>query len=420
MNEVSLMATDYITDFEELMLLDEAAMARRYDIYRHAREAGPIFWSERLQRWYCTHFVLVRDGLRDPRLSNENPPAFLRQLPDDVRATLSLENPLFRQFHKIMMSRDDPDHARLRALVNNAFTPRSIEQQRPLMERLTRDLLVAMETMEQPDFIRDFAIPFPIMVIARMIGIPYEDLGQIKHWSDMGADFLASAGDSTELLMNTAAIALEFNAFLHPHLEARRRQPQDDLLSALIQAEAQGDRLDEDELIANVFLLLAAGNETTTNLLGNSLWTLLNHRDQLDLLRAQPGLIEAAVEEMLRYESPSQLSGRRVKDDMVLAGQRVSADATVVFMIGAANRDPAQFADPESFLIARKDNKHIAFGMGPHYCLGAPLARLEAQVTLPILLDTYPALRLANESEPARWRKNPTFLGLEQVPIRLA
>lgn len=411
------MTVDYIHDYERLFLLDDEMMQQRYTIYRHVQDGQRIFWSERVQRWFCTRYTDVREALRNPQLSSENLPAVLGKLPAEIRQALDQENPLLKQARTIMIARDDPDHARLRSLVNKAFTPRMIERQRPQITRLAHDLLDKMEQQEQPDFVRDFAAPLPIMVIAAMIGILYDDLEQIKQWSDIGADFLGRTAD-LNILLQMAVAANEFNAYLHPHIEKRRQQPEEDLLSAFILAEAQGDKLTEDETIANVFLLLAAGNETTTNLLGNGLWTLLKHPDQLARLQKHPEMIETAVEEIVRFESPAQLTGRIAKTAVEVAGQRIEAGQNVTLILGAANRDPAQFADPDSLDVGRQDNRHIGFGLGAHYCLGAPLARLEAQVTLPILLARYPRIQLVNEQ--ARWRKNPLFLGLESLPITLA
>jgi cytochrome P450 len=352
------------------------------------------------------------------RLSNEQPPAALKKLPEEIRASLDADVPLLRQANTIMISRDDPDHARLRALVNKAFTPRMIERQRPQMEQLAHKLLDHMEQREQPDFIRDFATPFPIMIIAAMIGIPDEDLDQIKRWSDAGADFLGKATDTLEIFYMMAATAIEFNEYLRPYLEARRKIPQEDLLSAFLQPDEGADRLSLDEMIANTFLLLAAGNETTTNLLGNGLWALFKHPDQLGRLREHPELIEPAVEEMLRFESPSQITSRRARIDLEIAGERIGPDESIMLVLGAAHRDPAQFVDPDQFDIGRQENRHIAFGLGPHYCLGASLARLEAQITFPILLKRYPAI--SPRSSRALWRKNPIFLGIETLPVALA
>lgn len=412
------MSVDYIDALERLLLLDEDMMDRRYEIFRHVQAEQRVVYSEKLQRWIFTRYNDVREALRDGRLSSEQLPSVLKQLPSEIRENLDADNPLLRQANKIMMSRDDPDHARLRLLVNKAFTPRMIEHQRPLIERLTHDLLDQMGQQEHPDFIRDVAIPLPIMVIAALIGIPYESLGQIKEWSDAGADFLGKSTDTLEVFFRMAGAAMEFNAYIRPHLEERRRQPKGDLLSAFIAAESQGDKLSEDELIANIYLLLAAGNETTTNLLGNGLYTLLRHPEQLELLRQRPTLADGAVEEILRYESPSQITGRHTKHGLEIANQHIGADQSIMLLLGMANRDPQLFTDPDRFDITRKDNKHIAFGLGPHYCLGAPLARLEAQVILPLVIDRFPAIHLTDS--PAHWRKNPTFLGLETLPVVLA
>ncbi len=411
------MTTNLIEDFGRLFLLDAELMDRRYVLYRQLQDTLDVFWCEPLQRWVCLRYADGKSILRDTRFSSEQMPSVLRFLPNEMRSALDMENPLFRQANKIMMSRDDPDHARLRALVNKAFTPRMVELQRPRIERLARSLLDDLEKRPDPDFIRDFAVPLPMLVIAALIGIPCEDLEQLKRWSDTGADFLGKTTNTSETFFQMAVTASEFNDFLRPYLEERRRVPQEDLLSACIQAEMQGERLSEDELIANMFLLLAAGNETTTNLLGNGLWTLLGHPEQWQLLRQQPDLIEAAVEEILRCEGPSQVTGRMTKTEVEIAGQRIGAGQSVMLLLGAMNRDPAQFAEPDTFLLTRQDNKHLAFGLGPHYCLGAPLARLEAQVALPLVWERYPALRLAEQR--AHWRQNPTFLGLECLPVFL-
>ncbi|GER90362.1 hypothetical protein KDW_45240 [Dictyobacter vulcani] len=334
------MNVDYMDNLEQLLLLDEEMMQRRYEIFRQVQNNQRVFWSEKLQRWIFTGYTDTREALRDARLSSEQLPAVLKKLPAEIRDTLDTDNPLLRQANKIMMSRDDPDHARLRLLANKAFTPRMIEHQRPLLQRLTQELLDQMEQQKQPDFIRDVAIPLPIMVIAVMIGIPYESLGQIKQWSDAGADFLGKPTDTIEVFFRMAGAALEFNEYIQPHLAERRRQPKDDLLSAFIAAESQGDKLSEDELIANIYLLLAAGNETTTDLLGNGLYSLLKHPEQLALLRQRPELSDAAVEEILRFESPSQITGRHTKSDIEIAGQHIPGDQSIMLLLGMANRDP--------------------------------------------------------------------------------
>lgn len=414
------MINDDIQNLEKLMFLDEALLQQRYAIYQRLLTGERIVWSERLRQWILPHYADVKAAINDQRLSSEPAPANYRKnrAPDPL--PLPPDHPLFRQAGKIMMSRDDPDHARIRSLVHKAFSARAIAQQRTLIQELTGATLQLMEQQARPDFIRDVAIPLPITIIAAMIGLPIEDREQLKRWSDAGADFLTQVADPTTAFMRMAQTAVEFNAYLRPHLEERRLHPREDLLSALLLAEMQGDRLTEDELVANVFLLLAAGNETTTNLLGNSIWTLLSHPEQTALLRQQPALIDSAVEEILRYQSPSQATGRRVTHPMKVAGQSLEPNMTIMLLLGAANRDAAQFADPDTFTITRTGNKHLAFGLGPHYCLGAPLARLEAHVILPLILDRYPHLRLMDEDEPPHWLKNPTFLGLSSLPLALS
>ncbi|MCK9520581.1 MAG: cytochrome P450 [Dehalococcoidia bacterium] len=309
---------------------------------------------------------------------------------------------------------DPPDHTRLRGLVNKAFTPRAVEAMRPRIEAIAEDLLDKVEGKPTWDLIEAFAAPLPTIVIAEMLGVDPKDQPQFKAWSDnlvKGLDPFISPEDQQRLDESRAAL----DAYLRAQIAGRRAQPRDDLLSALIVAEDEGHKLTEDELLGTVSLLLVAGNVTTTDLIGNGVHALLRHPDQKDLLRDDPSLIVNAVEEMLRYDSPVVLTGRIVMDDEVVTGCPVKKGHSLTPLLAAANHDPAVHADPHRFDIAREDPKHQSFGGGAHYCLGAPLARAEAQVAVTTLLRRFPNLHLAGP-EPER-RLLIGFRGFLSLPV---
>jgi hypothetical protein len=263
--------------------------------------------------------------------------------------------------------------------------------------------------------VRDLAIPLPMIVIAEVLGVPLSDRGRFKAWSTDVANSLGGPFQAPDVLDRARQSSNEIADYFREQIAERRQAPRDDLLSALCAAEEQGDLLSEDELIATCILLLVAGNETTTNLIGNGLLALLRHPDQLELLRDDPSLVEGAVEELLRYDGPVQATGRFVLEDVEVNGHPVSSGQQVVTIIGAANRDPEVFTDPERLDITRRDNHHLAFGHGIHYCLGAPLARLEGQVALLALVQRFPHLRLA--AERPEWRDNLILRGLASLPV---
>jgi cytochrome P450 len=298
--------------------------------------------------------------------------------------------------------------------VTQAFTPRVVEDMRSHIGSIVDDLLDAVEANGSMDLIGDLAYPLPVIVIAEMLGVPPEDRDQFKQWSDRLVAGLDPLVTRDVLALADEAVA-ELRDYFAPLFVARRAEPRGDLISALVGAEEEGERLNEEELYATCILLLAAGNETTTNLIGNGTLALLRHPDQCVLLRDDPSLIESAVEEMLRYDGPVQLTSRVAMEDVWISGTRIAAGEFAVAILGAANRDPLQFADAASFKVAREDNRHAAFGHGIHFCLGAPLARLEAQIAIPRLLERMPNLQLA-ESKPV-WRETTVLRGLKRLPV---
>jgi pimeloyl-[acyl-carrier protein] synthase len=334
--------------------------------------------------------------LRDPRFGREEFQQMLTAVYGDETEKPALP--------RSMLFRDPPDHTRLRALVSKAFTPRMIETMREHIQEIVDRLLDRVQDAGRMDVIEDLAYPLPVTVICEMLGVPVDDHASIRGWSaeiarSLDAIGLPSDQDIVERGRTSRRALADYFRRLVPE---RRARPQNDLLSGLIAAEEQGDKLSQDEVIAMCLLLFIAGHETTVNLIGNGTLALLRHPDQMKKLRAEPSLIGNAVEELLRYDSPVQRTARITTTEVELAGQPLPKGAMVITALGAANRDPAQFADPDRLDVTRKDPRHISFGFGIHFCLGAPLARVEGQLALGTLLRRAPKLALA-EANP-EWR----------------
>jgi cytochrome P450 len=298
--------------------------------------------------------------------------------------------------------------------VYKGFTPKRVAEHEPELRKIVTDLIDAIASRGECDFVADIAAPLPMIVIAEMLGARPEDRRRFKTWSD---DLAAFIGGTTQplptILVRAARGMFQLQRYFRHLVRRRRGRPGDDLLTALITAEEKGDALSEEELLANCVLLLAAGHETTTNLIGNGIYALLQHPKQLDSLRWEPELIESAVEELLRFDSPVQWTGRVAVGEIEIGGCRIPAGQTVAMGLGAANRDPLQFADPDRLDIRRADNRHVAFGHGIHFCLGAALARLEGQVAISTVLRRFPDLRLPEK--PPEWSENFTLRGLKTL-----
>ncbi len=320
-----------------------------------------------------------------------------------------------------MLGQDPPEHTRLRGLVNQAFTPRIIRRLEPRMHTIAHELLDRALEQREVDFVAAFTYPLPVIVIAEIIGIPAQDREQFKRWSDSAVEDLGSGLfllPTPDRLERLGKLLAEMGAYFSELAAARRTVPREDLLTGLVQAEVEGSKLTHDEMIRMLVLLLVAGNETTTSLIGNAVMELLAHPEQLARLRAEPGLVESAVEEVLRYSSPVQLDPRRATRPVELHGHTIEANQVAVCWLGSANHDERVFDEPERFDIARSDNRHIAFGFGPHYCLGANLARLEAQVALRTLLAR---TRSFERTDDERLPLHPSivFRGVTRLPLRL-
>ncbi|MEM8534509.1 MAG: cytochrome P450 [Chloroflexota bacterium] len=313
-----------------------------------------------------------------------------------------------------MLSVDPPDHTRLRTLVQKAFTPRRIEQLRPRIQEIADSLLDEVQPQGQMEFINDYAFPLPIIVIAELLGVPAEDREDLRKWSNAAIDV-----ESTEDRFALLAPAMDaFVEYLANMFASRRAHPQDDLITALLEAEEAGDKLSEDELYAMVILLLIAGHETTVNLIGNGMLALLMNPDQMRLLQEQPALIHSAVEEFLRYDGPVETSTARfASEDVTIGDQTIPRGEQVLVVIGSADRDEERFVDPDTLDITRTDNRHVAFGHGIHFCLGAPLARLEGEIAINTVLRRFPDIRLQDTPENLVWRRSLVIRGLQKLPV---
>lgn len=380
-----------------------------YPFYHRLRAEDPVHRSL-MGAWVLTRYDDVVMVLRDQRFGRKGFEPFLEPVFGAGTGPAGLVTS--------MLWRDPPDHTRLRALVNKAFTPRVVERMRPHIQEIVDRLLDDVQETKRMDVIADLAYPLPAIVICEMLGVRTSDRNMFRQWSLDIARSLDAIGLPTDpdvAAQGNAARRALTAYFRDGLIPERRKRPQADLLSALIAAEEQGDKLSEGELLATCNLLFVAGHETTVNLIGNGLLALLRHSDQFRTLREDPALIQSAVEELLRYDGPVQRAGRIPNTDVEIDGKKIAQGEMVVALIGAANRDPANFPDPDRLDITRGATDHIAFGWGIHFCLGAPLARVEAQIAINTLLHRMPGLTLATTAP--EWRETSVLRGLKALPV---
>ena len=369
---------------------------------RAQRPVTPVILPGGPGAWLITGYAEARAALADPRLSKHMPG--WPPEPDSIFASLDLH----------MLNSDPPDHERLRKLVNKAFTARRVERLRPRITAIAAGLLDDMSTRTEADLLASFAFPLPITVICELLGIPAGDRDDFRTWS---ATIVSNAAAPEVFQAHATAMARYFVALL----AAKRREPADDLLSALIAARDDEDSLSENELVSMAFLLLVAGHETTVNLIASGVLALLLNPAELARLRAEPALIGGAVEELLRYVNPvNHTTFRCAAEPVEIGGVRISRGDPVLVALSGANRDPARFGDPDRLDLGRDSAGHLAFGHGIHYCLGAPLARLEAEIAVSALLARFGSISLAVPAESLRWRPSTLIHGLESLPVRLA
>ena len=387
-----------------------------YPFYRRFREEDPAHYSQLGQITVLSKYADCAALLRDHRASNDQTKS--EGFREQVRAQGLDPDEVIANQTRPFLFLDPPDHTRLRGLVSRAFTPRVVEALRPRVQQIVDELLNAAEQRGEMDVIADVAFPLPVAMICELLGVPRDDVARFRAWSSVAArsldpDFVLP---QEEIEKRQRAFE-EFTEYFRQLIATRRSDLRDDLLSALIVAEDQGDRLTEEELIATGILLLIAGHETTVNLIGNGTLALLRHADQAQRLRDDPSLIQTAIEELLRFDSPVQLSARTAAEDIALPSMTLRKGQSAIVLLGAANRDPEQFVDPDRIDVGRADNRHLAFGMGIHFCLGAPLARMEGQIAIGDMVRRFPDMRLIDESPP--YKPNFTLRGLASLRVRL-
>jgi cytochrome P450 PksS len=359
--------------------------------------------------WLITRYEDVNALLKDERFPKNRRSALS---PEQIRR-LPWVPPMFRPLERNMLDLDSPDHTRLRALVHKAFTPRLVDRMRERVQTLADELLEGVARRGEMDLINDYALPLPMTIITEILGVPTADRHKFHKWSKAVVSL-----SSPNVTVRVIPSVWMFIRYLRRFFKVRRRDPQDDLASALIQAEEAGDKLSEDELLAMVFLLLIAGHETTVNLIGSGVLSLLEHPDQMEKLRREPSLIKSAVEELLRYTAPVFMSTERyAREDVILHGVTIPRGEMTFGVIGSANRDETVFENPDTLDITREPNKHLSFGQGIHFCLGAPLARMEAQIAVNTLLNRMPDLRLKASPDSLRWRPSMILRGLDSLPV---
>jgi cytochrome P450 len=386
-----------------------------YPFYRWLREKDPIHRSHPASGWVLSRYDDILSVLSDRTFSSdERHWRRYRRLSD--RAARAGFPDFYETGLASMLRIDPPDHTRLRTLVSKAFTPRAIERMRPRIEAVVDELLDGIAGRGEIDLMREVAAPLPAAIIAEMLGVAIEDRQRFRHWSNEVVRLLGD-GNYDDRRRGLTAVD-EMQTWLEAEVAARRRAPRDDLLSGMVAAEEAGDRLTTTELFATCVLLLVAGNETTTNLVGNGIIALLRQPEQLDLLRRQPEGIPSAIEELLRYDSPVQLTSRIALEDRTLHGRRLRRGEQIVLLLGAGNRDPAQFPDPDRLDVRRTDVHPLSFGHGIHYCLGAQLARLESAITFSRLLPRFPALRFGRGE--IVWGDNTVLRGPRVLPLALS
>jgi cytochrome P450 len=379
-----------------------------YATYSRLREENPIVFYPDLNAWFLTRYDDVEGILKEPHLQNSaTGGANAGELPDVVREFMELRN-------NWLFAMDPPRHTRVRALVHKAFSPARIRDLRSVVQRITDELLDEVEDAGRMDIIKDFADPLPMRVIAYMLGVKVDDYDRFAEYSDKLVAGL-DVGAPPEHMMMSMQVALDLRDYFEELLQEKRQNPSDDVLSVLLEAEEDGETLSHDELIATAVNLLTAGYETTTNLIGNGVLALLENPDQYDLVRNDTSLVGEMVEEVIRYYPPTSAVNRYVSDDFEYKGHQMKAGQMLFPMTAAANRDPARFENPDVFDIQREDKKHLTFGYGIHFCIGAPLARLEGDIAFRTLLERFDNLQLAVDA--VQWQ--PVFMtsGLESLPV---
>lgn len=397
------------SDLSLYHLLDPEVLANPYPLYHRLRTEDPVHWDAFLHTWVVTRYADVVTVLQCFSADRTPTPQQLSVL------GMSTLTPLAQVMVLQMLFLDPPAHGRVRGLASKAFTPRRVEALRSHIRDITASLLDAVQGKGCMDVIRDLAYPLPAIVTAEMLGVPTSDWQQLTAWSADFAQVLGNFQHNPERAAKVIKSLEEMIVYFRSAIEENKRHPSEGLINSFMNAEVNGDRFSEEEIIANTIVTMVGGQETTTNLIGNGLLSLLRNPDQLKKMQSDFSLIPCAVEELLRYESPSQHTARLALDDVKMGGKLIRKRQAVIAVMGAANRDPERFPDPDRLDICRQDNRHVAFAWGSHFCFGAPLARIEGQVAFEAILRRMPALRQV--PGPVKWRENLGLRGLTGLPV---
>jgi cytochrome P450 len=428
--------------FSLLNLQQKEIRSNPYPFYEQLRNQDPIHWDEELGFWVFTQYSDIDALYTDERFSRAQ--GLMRGFQRLSEPERQIAEPVYHSFSKTVFYADPPYHTHLRGLMNHAFTPRRVERLRPYIQKIVDELLEAAQAQPEVDVIHDLAYPLPVIVIAELLGLPAGDRAQFKKWSDDLFAILGTVRHKPSDLLEQAAQSLgEMTSYIKGLSRKRREAPQDDLLTALLSVTEEDElacphphgsaslpppgqiipeektlsALNEEELVANINILLSTGHETTTHLIGNGLLALLQHREQFEKLRSRPTLLAPAIEEMLRYDNPVQITYRSALEDSMIKGKSIRKGDLVNTIIASANRDPRRFSNPDSFEITRSEGRHLGFGIGIHFCIGAPLVRLEAEIVFETILRRFPGISLAGET--LEWQEHPIFRGLKSMPVRL-
>lgn len=391
-------------------LLDPAVLANPYPLFQRLRSEDPVHWDPFLHSWVVTRYADVLEVLHSYAADRTPTP---EQLASMGLAQLA---PLAQLMVKQMLFMDASAHIRLRGLASQAFTPARIEVLRGHIQEIVDRLLDAVSACGAMDVIADLAEPLPAIVTAEMLGLPVEDRHRLKAWSANFAEMLGNFQHNPDHASRMLQTVEEMTAYFRDAVREIKAHPREGLISSLLSAEVDGDRLTEEEVAANAIITMVGGQETTTNLIGNGVLTLLRHPGEMKRLREHPSLTASAVEEMLRFESPSQHTARLAPGDRTLGGKQIRKRQAVIAVMAAANRDPERFPEPDRFDIARADNRHVAFGYAAHFCFGAPLARMEGQIAFATLLRRLENIEL--EPQSLVWRTNLGLRGMTSLKVR--
>ncbi|MGI8744125.1 MAG: cytochrome P450 [Bryobacteraceae bacterium] len=390
-------------------LLDPEVLANPYPLYRRLRTEDPVHWDPYLCAWVVTRY---RDIVHVLHYFSADRTPTPRQL---TAMGLSAMNPIAQVMVKQMLFMDAPAHSRLRTLASTAFSPARVAVLRSHIQEIVEKLIDAVEPAGRMDAIADLAYPLPAIVTAEMLGVPVSDRDQLKAWSADFAEMLGNFQHNPDRIPQVLRSVEDMTAYFMARMGELREHPRPGLIHSLMTAEVDGERLSDEEVVANCIVTMVGGQETTTNLIGNGLLTLLRNPDQLGRLLDDPSLIPSAVEELLRYESPSQHTARIAPADIVMSGREIRKGQAVIAVMAAGNRDPEQFPDPDRLDVGRNEKRHLAFGWAAHFCFGAALARIEGQIAFETLLRRLPNLRLI--PQPLVWRENLGLRGLISLPV---